>query len=177
MSGFLFAGFGGQGILFAGKLLAKVGLELDKQVSWLPSYGPEMRGGTANCSVIVDDEPIGSPLVIRPDVLMVLNLPSFQKFEPTTAPNGYLIVDSSLVDKKSTRTDINILYLPASMLASDNGLDGLANVIMLGGMLCMTGLFDYATFEKVLVESTPKSRPELAQLNAKALSLGYNYNE
>ena len=177
MSGFLFAGFGGQGILFAGKMLAKVGLDLDKQVSWLPSYGPEMRGGTANCSVIVADEPIGSPLVMRPDVLVVLNLPSFEKFEPTVASNGYLIADSSLIDKKSSRTDINTLYLPASMLASENGLDGLANVIMLGGMLKLTGVVDYAVFEKVLIESTPKSKPELAELNAKALALGYNYNE
>lgn len=177
MSGFLFAGFGGQGILFAGKMLAKVGLELDKQVSWLPSYGPEMRGGTANCSVIIADEPIGSPLVTKPNVLVVLNLPSFEKFEHTIAPSGYLIADSTLIDKKSDRTDINTLYLPASMLASENGLDGLANVIMLGGMLRLTGVVDYAIFEKVLIDSTPKSKPQLAELNAKALALGYNYNE
>ena len=175
MSNFLFAGFGGQGILFSGKLLAKVGMEMDKQVSWLPSYGPEMRGGTANCSVIVDDEPIGSPLVSKPDVLMVLNLPSFEKFEPTVIKGGTMIVDSSLVDKKSSRTDINALYIPASILASDNDLAGLANVIMFGHMMKVTGLFDYATVEHVLVKSTPQSKPQLAEYNKKALAMGYNY--
>ncbi|OGO92312.1 MAG: 2-oxoacid:ferredoxin oxidoreductase subunit gamma [Clostridiales bacterium GWF2_38_85] len=175
MSNFLFAGFGGQGILFSGKLLAKVGLELDKQVSWLPSYGPEMRGGTANCSVIVNDEPIGSPLVTKPDVLLVLNLPSFEKFEHTVIKNGIMIVDSSLVEKKTVRTDIKAYYIPASMLASDNDLAGLANIIMFGQMLKAIKLFDYSLVEAVLVHSTPKSKPQLAELNKKALSLGYNY--
>lgn len=177
MSGFLFAGFGGQGILFSGKLLAKIGLEHDKQVSWLPSYGPEMRGGTANCSVIIDDEPIGSPLVTKPDVLVVLNLPSYEKFEGTVKKGGVLIADSSLIDKKSERDDIKCHYIPASMLASDNGLDGLANVIIFGLMLKVTGIFDYAAVEKMLVESTPKSKPQLAELNAKALALGYGWQE
>lgn len=177
MSGFLFAGFGGQGILFSGKLLAKIGLAHGKQVSWLPSYGPEMRGGTANCSVIIDDEPIGSPLVTKPDVLVVLNLPSFEKFESTVKKGGVLIVDSSLIDKKSERKDINSYYIPASMLASENGLEGLANVIIFGHMMKATGIFDYAAVEKVLVDSTPKSKPQLAELNAKALSLGYGWQE
>lgn len=177
MSGFLFAGFGGQGILFAGKTLAKVGLELNKQVSWLPSYGPEMRGGTANCSVIVADEPIGSPLVVNPDVLVAMNLPSFEKFENLVKKDSFMVIDSSLADKKTERKDVKTLYIPASMIAADNNLEGLANVIMLGGMLKLTNLFDYDFFEKVLLDSTPKSRPQLAELNKQALALGYNFVE
>ena len=176
MSGFLFAGFGGQGILFAGKLLAKIGLELNRQICWLPSYGPEMRGGTANCSVIIDDEPIGSPLVNNPDVLIALNQPSFEKFESTVKPGGVLLADSSLIDRKSQRTDIEYRYIPASKLAADNALEGLANVIMFGQMIKANVLLAYSVVEKVLLESTPKSKPRLAELNAKALALGYNWN-
>ena len=104
----LIAGFGGQGILFAGKFLAYKGLMEDKQVSWLPSYGPEMRGGTANCSVIISDEEIGAPTITNPDVLVAMNLPSFDKFEPTVKAGGLMIVDSSLVAKKSEREDIKV---------------------------------------------------------------------
>ena len=103
---YLFSGFGGQGILFAGKLLAYKGLTEDRQVSWLPSYGPEMRGGTASCSVILSDEPVGSPIVTRPDVLVAMNLPSLDKFEDAVAPGGIIFVDSTLVERKVKRTDV-----------------------------------------------------------------------
>ena len=174
MSKFLLAGFGGQGILFSGKLLAKLGMSLGKEVSWLPSYGPEMRGGTANCSVIIDDEMIGSPLVTSPDVLVAFNLPSLDKFENKVAKNGLIFIDSSLINKKCSREDVNAFYVPATELASDNNLSGLANVIMIGKLIKETKLFDYDYVENMLTSSVPKSKPHLAELNKKALSIGYS---
>ena len=117
---FLFAGFGGQGILFSGKFLAYKGLTEDKQVSWLPSYGPEMRGGTASCSVIVSDTPVGSPIVSNPDVLIAMNLPSLDKYEDSVVSGGKIFVDSTLVERKVKRTDVEVYYIPATKLASDN---------------------------------------------------------
>ena len=118
----LFAGFGGQGILFAGKVIATAGLIENRELSWLPSYGPEMRGGTASCSVCISDKAIGSPLVVNPDVLVVMNLPSLEKFENDVVPGGLIIIDSSIVHKKVARTDVNVVYVDASKLAEDNGL-------------------------------------------------------
>ena len=175
MYNILLAGFGGQGVLFAGKQIAYAGMKAGKEVSWLPSYGPEMRGGTANCSVIVDDEPIGSPLVTNPQILIVLNLPSFDKFEPKINKGGILLSDSSLISKKSERDDIEAYYIPATELANDNDISGMANVIMLGKFIAVTGLFDYDYFEKVMTESIPASKSRLIDLNKKALSTGYNF--
>jgi 2-oxoglutarate ferredoxin oxidoreductase subunit gamma len=113
----LIAGFGGQGVLFAGKFLAYKGLIEDRQVSWLPSYGPEMRGGTANCSVIVSDEPVGSPIVSKPTVLMAMNLPSLDKYENDVVPGGTIFVDSTLIERKVRRTDVRVFYIPSTQLA------------------------------------------------------------
>ena len=129
---FVFAGFGGQGILFAGKVVAYAGMMEEREVSWLPSYGPEMRGGTANCSVCLSSRPIGSPLVLEPDALVVMNNPSYDKFINTVAPGGVAVIDSALVDRKTSRTDITALYVPATKLAQENGMGKLANLIMLG---------------------------------------------
>ncbi|PKM61744.1 MAG: 2-oxoacid:ferredoxin oxidoreductase subunit gamma [Firmicutes bacterium HGW-Firmicutes-21] len=175
MSGILLAGFGGQGILFAGKQLALAGMKSGKQVSWLPSYGPEMRGGTANCSVNIEDEPIGSPVVSKPDILVAMNLPSFQKFEDKVVSGGIIILDSSLVGIKTKRDDVNIKYIPATRLADENNLGGLANVIMLGQLLKAYNLFDYAYFGECLMAAAPKSKPQLGELNVKALKIGYEY--
>ena len=142
----LLSGFGGQGILFAGKQLAKTGMDIGLNVSWLPSYGPEMRGGAANCSVIISDKEIGSPIVTTPDILIALNLPSFYKFEPAIKAGGILIADSSMIQEKSTRADIRAYYIPATKIADENGLGGLANVIILGYLLKITGIFDYEMF-------------------------------
>ena len=128
----ILAGFGGQGILFMGKVIAYAGLYDDKQVSWLPSYGPEMRGGTANCSVCISDEQICSPLVNTPNALIVMNLPSFDKFIDKVVPGGTVIVDSALIEKKTDRTDIDVHYVPATAMAEENGLKGLANIILMG---------------------------------------------
>ncbi len=172
----LFAGFGGQGILFSGKQMAKSAMYAGKNVSWLPSYGPEMRGGAANCSVIISDEEVGSPLVTNPDVLVAMNLPSYDKFEASVKAGGYLIVDSALINKKSERTDINVCYIPATAIASENHIEGMANVIILGQLLKLTGLFDYDTFLADMLRGIPESKAALIEKNKKALELGYNYN-
>ncbi len=172
----LFAGFGGQGILFSGKQMAKSAMYAGKNVSWLPSYGPEMRGGAANCSVIISDEEVGSPLVTAPDILVAMNLPSFDKFEASVKAGGYLIVDSSLINKKSERTDIQTCYIPATAIASENHIEGMANVIILGQLLKITGLFDYDTFLADMLRGIPESKAALIEKNKKALQLGYNYN-
>ena len=135
MNQILIAGFGGQGVLFAGKFLAYKGLIEGKQVSWLPSYGPEMRGGTANCSVIVGDEPIGSPIVNAPNTLIAMNLPSLQKYENAVVPGGLILVDSSLIAEKVARTDVKVCYVPATKLANDSGFSTLANMILIGKLL------------------------------------------
>jgi len=118
----LIAGFGGQGVLFAGKFLAYKGMLEDLQLSWLPSYGPEMRGGTANCSVVLSDTPVGSPIITEPDVLVAMNLPSLQKYMDTVVPGGQIYVDSALIAEKVTRTDVQVFYIPATQMAKDEGM-------------------------------------------------------
>ena len=131
----IFAGFGGQGILFSGKFLAYNGLIAGKYLSWLPSYGPEMRGGTANCSVILSDTPVGSPIVTYPDMLVVMNNPSLDKYEDAVVPGGKIFVDSSLIERKVKRTDVDVFYVPATAMAAENGLDTLANMILVGKLI------------------------------------------
>ena len=171
----LLAGFGGQGILFAGKQLAKTAMHEGKNVSWLPSYGPEMRGGSANCSVIISDNEIGSPIINRPDVLIAFNLPSFEKFESKIKEGGILIANSSLIPEKSARTDIKAHYIPATAMADENGLTGGANVIILGYLLKLTGLFDYQEFVDLMVAGIPAAKTQLIENNKKALKLGYDF--
>ena len=131
----IMAGFGGQGLLFSGKVLAHAALIENKELSWLPSYGPEMRGGTCNCSVIVSDEPVGSPIIAHPNVLMVMNEPSLDKFEDTVAPGGTIFVDSSLIGRKVRRTDVEVVYIPATQMAKDMEALSLANMIILGAIV------------------------------------------
>lgn len=173
----LIAGFGGQGILFSGKFLAYEGLLEDKEVSWLPSYGPEMRGGTASCSVIISDTKIGSPIVNDPDVLVAMNLPSLDKYEKTTVAGGKIFVDSSLVARKVEKSDVEAYYIPATSLASENDLPGLANMIMLGYMIKKTGVIPYESFERALSKVVPARKIEMLGANKKALELGYNFAE
>jgi len=171
----LIAGFGGQGILFSGKFLAYEGLLEEKEVSWLPSYGPEMRGGTANCSIILSDEPIGSPIVLNPDVLIAMNLPSLDKYENETVSGGQIFVDSSLIDKKVERDDVEVYYIPATRIASEEGLSGLANMIMIGHFIKKTGIIPYENIRKTMEKVVPAKKLELLDLNIKAVELGYNY--
>ena len=173
----LIAGFGGQGVLFAGKLLAYEGLLDGKEVSWLPSYGPEMRGGTANCSVTVSDAPIGSPIVANPDILIAMNKPSLLKFEGRVAKGGTIVIDSSLIDVETSREDVNACYIPATQMANEAGFPKLANVIILGYLMKKTGLYDFDYFMDCIKASAPKAKPALGELNAKALQMGYDYND
>lgn len=168
----LLAGFGGQGILFAGKVLAYAGLVDGKEVSWLPSYGPEMRGGTANCSVCVSEEPIGSPLILEPGVLLVMNTPSFTKFIDAVPAGGKVFVDSSMVDASTDRTDIDVYNVEATQLAADNGLNGMANIILLGKLMKETGIFTFEQIKAGLEKTIPPRKADLMELNLKAIKLG-----
>ena len=172
----LLAGFGGQGILFSGKFLAYDGLIEDRQVSWLPSYGPEMRGGTCNCSVILSDTQIGSPIVSNPDILIAMNLPSLDKFENDAVPGAKIFVDSSLIDRKVNRDDVEAYYIPATKMASDEGLTGLANMIMIGYMIKKAGVMPYENVEKVMAKVVPAKKQDKLALNIKAVELGYNFD-
>ena len=171
----LIAGFGGQGVLFAGKALAYTGLKNGMEVSWLPSYGPEMRGGTANCSVTLSDTPIGSPIVDKPDVLIAMNLPSLEKFYNETEKDGYVIFDSSLISKTDFRDDVKTIGIPATKLASDNALDGLANMIIMGKVIKETGVLTLEQVKNSLAQMIPAKKAHLLDSNVKAIELGYNY--
>ncbi len=171
----LIAGFGGQGILFAGKALAFTGLKNGMEVSWLPSYGPEMRGGTANCSVTLSDTPIGSPIVDKPDVLIAMNLPSLEKYYNETEKDGYVIYDSSLINKEATRTDIVTKGIPATKMASDNALEGLANMIIMGKVIKETNVLTLDQVKNSLALMVPAKKAEMLEKNIKAIELGYNY--
>ncbi|NLZ45209.1 MAG: 2-oxoacid:ferredoxin oxidoreductase subunit gamma [Clostridiales bacterium] len=170
----ILAGFGGQGVLFAGKVLSYAGLLDGKEVSWLPSYGPEMRGGTANCSVCVSDEPIGSPLILQPNVLLAMNTPSFDKFIDTVKAGGTAVVDSSMVDSTTDREDIKVFYVPATELASENDLNGMANIILLGKIIKETEMFTLDEIKAGLEKSIPPSKAALFDSNIKAIQIGMN---
>ena len=171
----LIAGFGGQGILFSGKALAFTGLKAGMEVSWLPSYGPEMRGGTANCSVTLSEAPIGSPIVDKPDVLIAMNLPSLEKYLFETEKGGCIVYDSSLISKEVERADVSIFGIPATKLASDNGLDGLANMIILGKVLKETNVLTLQQVKDSLTQMVPAKKAALLENNIKAIELGYNF--
>jgi 2-oxoglutarate ferredoxin oxidoreductase subunit gamma len=166
MKQYIMAGFGGQGIMFAGQFVANHGLVNGKHVSWFPSYGPEMRGGTANCSAI------GSPVVSSPDTAIVMNLPSLEKFESKVKAGGTIYVDSSIVEKKVARTDIKVVYIPATRLANEIGKPKLANMVMLGNLLAGT---DEKTFRKIIELVVHARHAGLIEDNIKALGIGINY--
>lgn len=171
----LIAGFGGQGVLFAGKLLAYKGLLAEKQVSWLPSYGPEMRGGTANCSVIISDEPVGSPIVSNPDVLVAMNLPSLEKYEKDVVSGGIIIVDSTLINKKVERDDVAVYYVPATKLAKDAGFSTLANMILMGKLMKVCDSMDFEGVDATVQKVVPPKKANLIDINIKALKTGYDF--
>ena len=173
----LIAGFGGQGVLFAGKFIAYKGLLEGRQLSWLPSYGPEMRGGTANCSVILSDDPVGSPIVSNPDVLMVMNLPSLDKYEGEAVVGAKIFVDSTLIERKVVREDVSAYYIPATQLAKDAGFPTLANMIMVGKLIKETGMVSFDGIRDALSKVVSAKRAELLEINLKAIEMGYNYAE
>lgn len=170
----LLAGFGGQGVLFAGKILAYCGLMDNKELSWLPSYGPEMRGGTANCSVCISDEPIGSPLVLAPDILIAMNQPSFDKFITEVKSGGKVFYDSTLIECECNRTDIEMYAIPSSQLADDNELKGGSNIILLGKLIKESNIFTFDTMKKSIEKVVPPSKAHLIANNFKAIEIGMN---
>ena len=171
----LIAGFGGQGVLFAGKFLAYKGMVEEQNVSWLPSYGPEMRGGTANCSVVLSDMPVGSPIITAPDVLVAMNLPSLQKFEGTVVPGGKIFVDSALIDAKVARTDVEVFYIPATQMAKDAGFSTLANMILMGKVIKETGCVRFDNNKETFESFIPAKKAKLIDINCQTLKAGYDF--
>ena len=168
----VFAGFGGQGLLFAGKVVAYAGLIDDHEVSWLPSYGPEMRGGTANCSVTLSDEPIGSPLISNPNVLIAMNNPSLIKFEGDVTPGGKIFIDTSLINRVPERDDCEVYALEATNMAEEEGLKGLANIICLGKLWSLTHFCTREVAEAAIAKCVPPKRQHLLEPNLRAFALG-----
>ena len=168
----LFAGFGGQGILFSGRVLANAGLVAEYEVSWVPSYGPETRGGTSNCAVVISDRAIGSPLVTTMDVLVAMNAPSYDRFIDSVVENGLAIIDSSLIDREPVRKDIRIAKIAATTLAEVKGFRGLANMILLGRLLSEIELFSEKQIEEAVTLSVTAARENLIKNNLMAIRLG-----
>ncbi len=168
----VFAGFGGQGLLFAGKVVAYAGLIDDHEVSWMPSYGPEMRGGTANCSVTIADEPIGSPLVLDPTVLIAMNNPSLTKFADAVVPGGLILMDTSLVNVPLERDDVTAFGIPATAMAEEAGLKGLANIVLVGKMFEQTSFCSQETIEAAIKKAVPPTKAALIEKNIEALKIG-----
>jgi len=166
------AGFGGQGILFLGKMIALAGMIDGKEVSWIPSYGPEMRGGTANCSVVVSDRRIGTPVVTRPNVLVAMNRPSLEKFESTMQPGGHLLINKTLIEIPHTRQDIDVTYLEITGLAGELGNPRMANIVALGGLIGRVGLVSRDAVIKALKKELSGKKAALLDLNLKALDAG-----
>ena len=167
------AGFGGQGILFLGKILAFAGLEEEKEVSWIPSYGPEMRGGTCNCSVVVsDDKRVGMPVITTPNIVVAMNRLSMEKFEPTMLQGGYLIYNTTLVETKPKREDIKIAHVAASQIANELGNVKLANMVMLGALLKFVPVVKRSTVEQIICEQLTGSKAKFFEPNMKAIDAG-----
>ncbi len=168
----IIAGFGGQGVLFAGQLLAYAGMDSGRHVTWIPSYGPEMRGGTANCTVIISEGMVGAPIVARPDIAVVLNQPSYDKYEPLVKAGGLLVVNSSLVSDVSERKDIEAVYVPANRIAEDLGTVKMLNVAALGALLAKRPILAMETMEQALIDHLPTKKAHLKESNLEALRVG-----
>ncbi|NLY45529.1 MAG: 2-oxoacid:ferredoxin oxidoreductase subunit gamma [Tissierella sp.] len=166
------AGFGGQGVMALGQMLTYAGMVEDKRVSWVPSYGPEMRGGTANCNVIISDDLIGSPVVIEATTALVLNKPSLDKFEHSVVPGGKLFINSSLISTKSTREDIDVYYVPANDIANEIGNNRVANMVMLGAYLEATKMVGMDSIEKAFYKVFGENKAHLLPINKEALEKG-----
>lgn len=168
----IMAGFGGQGVMAMGKILAEAALKEGKNVSWLPSYGPEMRGGTANCNVIISEDPIGAPIVTEATAALILNKPSLDKFEGDVVAGGTLIINSSLIDKKAERTDIKVYYVPANEIANELGSGKIANMVMLGAYLEASKAVHEDTIMEIITEIFGSKKAGVIPLNKEALVRG-----
>jgi 2-oxoglutarate ferredoxin oxidoreductase subunit gamma len=166
------AGFGGQGVLFAGQLLAYAGMDEGKNVTWIPSYGPEMRGGTANCTVVVSDEEIGAALVLNPTGAIAMNRPSLDKYEELVKPGGVLVVNTSMVDRKTTRTDVKVVEVDANTIAESLGDKRMTNMVLLGALLANLPVLPLTSIEKALKGHLPERHHKLLPKNYEALHAG-----
>lgn len=169
----IIAGFGGQGVLFAGQLLAYAGMDGGRHVTWIPSYGPEMRGGAANCTVVISDEPVGAPIVSRPEIAVVLNLPSFEKYEPLVKEGGLLVVNSAIIDERTARDDIEAVYVPANSIAEEAGSTKMLNVAAVGALLARRPVLTLEEMEQALHKHLPASKGHLLATNVDVLRRGY----
>lgn len=171
----IIAGFGGQGVLFGGQVLAYAAMDTGKDVTWIPSYGPEMRGGTANCTVVIADNEIGSPLVKNPPLAIALNLPSFDKYEPIMAPGGALIVNQSMVDRGAHRNDIHVILIPCNEIAEEIGDKKLMNMVAMGALLTALPEVSLKDLEKALEDHLPARHKHLLPKNYEALKRGFGH--
>ena len=169
----IISGFGGQGVLFAGQLLAYAGMDTGRHVTWIPSYGPEMRGGTANCTVIISDDPIGAPLVANPDVAIVLNQPSFDKYKELIKADGLLVVNSSIITEEADRDDLETVYVAANAIAEELGSGKMLNMAAIGAMLQRRPVLEMATIEQALADHLPPRKSHLLEANLQVLKRGY----
>jgi len=170
----IMSGFGGQGIMLMGQLITYAGMLENKNVSWIPSYGPEMRGGTAYCSIIISDEPVGAPVVTEPTIVVAMNLPSLDKFEASLRPGGTLIINSSLIERSSNRSDIKVYKVPANDIATELGNNKVTNMVVLGAIIRATNTVDANSVLKAFSKMFAK-KPSLLAINEKALKRGAEY--
>jgi len=174
MHGVIFAGFGGQGVMLMGQLLSYAGMMEGKYVTWMPSYGPEMRGGTANCTVVLDDEPVGSPVIDKPSVVVAMNIPSLIKFEKDIEKNGILILNTSVIDREPTRKDLKVYKIDANKISEELGNTKVANVVVLGAFLKATGAIKKESLEKAIEKKLTGKKEKLIEINISALQKGYD---
>jgi 2-oxoglutarate ferredoxin oxidoreductase subunit gamma len=172
----IISGFGGQGTLYAGQVYAYAGMDEGKHVTWIPSYGPEMRCGTANCTVVISDEEIGSPSALHPRAVIALNLPSLDKYEPLVAPGGFLIVNESMVNRQPTRTDIHWLMIPANNIARELGNERVANMVLLGALEANMKALPDGALERALQAHTAERLKKFIGMNIEAMHRGAEYN-
>ncbi len=169
------SGFGGQGALFAGQLLTYTGMDEGWHVTWIPSYGPEMRGGTAHCIVILSDVEIGSPIIREPSICLVMNPPSMDKYEPLVKPGGLLVANTTLIRTRSERTDIDVVYIPANELAAELGNEKMANVVLLGAMLGKREILPIESVKRTMDLHIPQRRKQIIEPNKRALDRGVQF--
>jgi 2-oxoglutarate ferredoxin oxidoreductase subunit gamma len=172
----ILAGFGGQGVLLIGKLLTYAGMKAGLEVTWMPAYGPEMRGGTCNCTVVMSDRPIGSPISKRPHALIVLNLPSLDKFEDSIRPGGIMVMNTSLINRSAVRTDITVVPVPCNQIAQEAGTTKAANMVALGAYIGASRIVDLALVKNMLAE-TFAGRQKLVNLNQVCLDKGFELGQ
>ncbi len=171
----IISGFGGQGTLYAGQLLAYAAMDEGKHVTWIPSYGPEMRGGTANCTVVISDQEIGSPTVRNPRAVLAMNLPSLDKYEPLVAAGGCLVVNQSMVNRDVTRTDLRVVVLPANAIAMEIGNERATNMVMLGALMANMDILPEGALERALKAHTAQRLQKFVEMNTRALARGAEY--